>query len=168
MRKLQNGQAASRKKHSSVRRPLAPPIATDRPWMSFSTSAGAMVGDFKRMLFPCWCATLHGSGSIGAVADRGAMLSSPETLLHTDMCKACPTLGGRGCEDAGPRPAPLHSGAKPRLQDPLIAVRGREHGEHPCVRFDHERRGAVVIAVHVDLRQGAVEIQRVAATEFVA
>src|SRR6185437_3142875 len=60
MRKLQNGQAASRKKHSSVRRPFAPPITTDLPWMSFSANDGAAVGDFKRMLFPCWRAVLHG------------------------------------------------------------------------------------------------------------
>jgi len=35
--------------------------------MSFSASDGAVVGDFKRMLFPCWRATLRG----GRIDRRG-------------------------------------------------------------------------------------------------
>jgi len=62
---LQNGQAASRKKHSSVRRLLAPPIATGLPCTSFSANDGATTGDFNRMSIPLLIAADGGVAAIG-------------------------------------------------------------------------------------------------------
>jgi hypothetical protein len=48
--------------------------------MSFSTSDGAVVGDFKRMMFPLFgVPPFAAAETIGAGADRGAIVSSLDT-----------------------------------------------------------------------------------------
>jgi hypothetical protein len=68
MRKLQNGQAASRKKQSSVRLPLAPLIETGLPSTSLSDKGGAAANDFNRILVPLLVAACRGSCGDGAGA----------------------------------------------------------------------------------------------------
>src|SRR5690348_4817610 len=101
MRKLQNGQAASRKKHSSVRRPLAPPIATGLPCTSFSASEGATAGDFNRMVdSPVLVAAGRGMMRSGA----NARVAAPKvpSLRNKDIYK-CVKYKKQYCTPSQPR-----------------------------------------------------------------
>src|SRR5690242_11208557 len=105
MRKLQNGQAASRKKQSSVRRPLVPPIATGLPWTSFKASEGATADDFNRILISLLVAACRG-GSAGRQAGRATENIRSGIQCHGLCLKVwlkCIPAQGKRLEDNGKR-----------------------------------------------------------------